>query len=180
VEHRRNRKARPPLDEEGLERLALFYAGRYATTRAKLRSYLERKLAERGWSGNMAAPVDAIIRKFEELGYVDDKAFAEARAASLGRRGLGERRVAETLRAAGISAEDGADARDLARDRAWDVALRYAERKRIGPFAPEPLGREARQKAFAAMLRAGHRMDITKAILEARPGDVPDVDSLQP
>ena len=25
-----------PLDSEGLERLALFYAGRYATTRAKL------------------------------------------------------------------------------------------------------------------------------------------------
>jgi hypothetical protein len=29
----------------------LGYAGRYATTRARLAAYLERKLRERGWSG---------------------------------------------------------------------------------------------------------------------------------
>ena len=50
----RTHKPRPPLDQEGLERLALFYAGRYATTRAKLRTYLKRKVAERGWSGSAA------------------------------------------------------------------------------------------------------------------------------
>jgi len=43
----RRRGERPPLDAEGLERLGLFYAGRYATTRAKLADYLRRKLRER-------------------------------------------------------------------------------------------------------------------------------------
>ena len=69
-----NRKPVRPLDEEGLERLALFYAGRFATTRAKLADRL------------------------------------------------------------------------------------------------------ARQKAAAAMLRAGHGIDLVRKILDASPGDVPDLD----
>jgi regulatory protein len=40
VEAERNKKHRPPLDAEALERLAVHYVGKYATTRAKLRSYL--------------------------------------------------------------------------------------------------------------------------------------------
>src|SRR3954466_4254051 len=91
VKAERNRKPRPPLDEEGLERIALFYAGRYATTRAKLDAYLRRQLKERGWGGASEPPVARLTERFSELGYVDDRAFAAARAASLGRRGYGER-----------------------------------------------------------------------------------------
>ena len=68
----RNRKQRPPLDREALERLALHYAGRYATTRAKLRLYLSRKLRERGWDGEGQAPVEALVERFAQLRYVDD------------------------------------------------------------------------------------------------------------
>ena len=42
---------RKPLNEERLHELALFYVGRFATTRAKLIAYLSRKLRERGWEG---------------------------------------------------------------------------------------------------------------------------------
>ena len=77
------------------------------------------------------------------LGYVDDRAFAAARAAALGRRGYGERRVGEALRAAGIDEEDGAEARQAARDGAWTAALRFAERRRIGPFAAAEADRAA-------------------------------------
>src|SRR4051794_3739244 len=90
VKAERKRKPPPPLDEEGLERIALFYAGRYATTRARLDSYLRRKLKERGWGGPGEPPLARLIERFAALGYVDDRAFATARAASLGRRGYGE------------------------------------------------------------------------------------------
>ena len=87
------RKPRPPLDGEGLGRLALFYAGRFATTRAKLRTYLTRKLRERGWSGegepSAENEVERLVARFTELGYVDDKAFAVSRAE--GRRPNGGR-----------------------------------------------------------------------------------------
>jgi regulatory protein len=180
VDHRRSRKARPPLDAEGLERLALFYAGRYATTRAKLKAYLARKVEERGWSGSDPPQIDRLIARFTDLGYVDDKAFADARAAALGRRGFGLRRVAETLRAAGIDPEDSAEARSSAQEGALEAALRFARRKRIGPYAAVPLDREARQKAFAAMMRAGHPLEIVRKIVESAPGDVPEEDSPYP
>jgi len=172
----RNKRPAPALDEEGLERLALFYAGRYATTRHKLRAHLSRKLRERGWAGGNAPQVDRLIEKFERLGYVDDRAFASSRAAALTRRGYGERRVAEALRAAGIDAEDAEGARAEAKAEAWAAVLRFAERRRIGPWAAGPPDREARQKAFAAMLRAGHDMAQIRRLLDAAPGEIPDSD----
>jgi len=97
------------------------------------------------------------------------------------RRGYGERRVTQALKAAGIGAEDAAPAREEAERSAEEAALRFARRRRIGPYAEAPLGsdrdgREARRKAAAAMLRAGHRLDIVRRILDATPGDIPDPD----
>ena len=173
----RHKPPRPPLDSEGLQRLALFYVGRYATTGTKLRSYLTRKVRERGWEGERP-DLDAMIERFKDLGYIDDGAFASSRAASLQRRGYGERRVAQALQAAGIGEEDAADANAQAREGALAAALRFAERRRIGPFAAVELDREARQKAFAAMMRAGHPMDVVRRVLEASPGEIPDSDNI--
>jgi len=112
VKSERQRNPRPPLDAEGLERLGLFYAGRYATTRAKLATYLRRKLRERGWEGQGEPPVERLVARFAELGYVDVRAFASAKASSLLRRGYGQRRVSDALHAAGIGEEDSAPARE--------------------------------------------------------------------
>jgi regulatory protein len=176
VPDERKRKPRPPLDGEGLERLALFYAGRYATTRARLRTYLARKLRERGWAEEKEAPLDALVERLAGLGYVDDRAFAASRAAALGRHGYGERRVRDALAAAGIGEEDGVDAREQARGCAWAAALRFAERRRIGPFAAEEGDRAAREKAMGAMLRAGHPSGIARRLVTARPGAIPEPD----
>jgi regulatory protein len=165
-----------PLDAEGLERLGLFYAGRYATTRARLGTYLRRKLQERGWSGTSPPPVERLIERFAELGYVDDHAFASARAASLLRRGYGERRVEEALRGAGIEAADSADARAAAEGEALAAAHRFARRRRFGPYAAGPTDSETRRKAAAAMLRAGHRAELVWKVLGMSPADLPEPD----
>ena len=170
----RNKKPRAPLDGEELQRLALAYVGRFATTRAKLASYLTRKLRDRGWEGEDAPAIAMLVEHFAALGYVDDAAFASARSAALGRRGFGEHRVAQALYAAGIDEADAAEARAEAHDGAWAAALRFAERKRIGPFAAAGLDRDARGKAYAAMMRAGHPFDIARRIVESAPGEVPE------
>jgi regulatory protein len=170
----RHKPAPRPLDAEGLERLALFYAGRYAVTRAKLLHYLQRKLRERGWAGDADPPVERLVERFSALGYVDDRAFAAARADALGRRGYGARRIDQALRAAGIDEEDGADARESAQAGAWSAALRFAQRRRIGPFADEAPDRPQREKALAAMLRAGHPLGLARRLVDTPPGEVPD------
>ncbi|TVV73706.1 regulatory protein RecX [Sphingomonas solaris] len=164
----------PPLDGAGLERLALAYVGRYATTRAKLRAYLLRKLGERGWGGEGAPPVEPLIARCADYGYVDDRQFATMRAAALSRRGYGPRRVGDALRAAGVEPDDAAPARATAGDDALATALAYARRRRIGPHAPAPLDPDRRRKALAAMLRAGHDFTIARRIIEMAPGDIPD------
>jgi regulatory protein len=174
----RPNKPRPPLDAEALERLALHYVGRYATTRSKLAAYLRRKLAERGWSEASPPDLGRLAERFSEAGYIDDATFASARAASLQRRGYGERRVAQALKAAGIGEEDGADAREEASEGAWAAALRFAERRRIGPYGAEQVDRAARQRAFGAMVRAGHRTEYVRRILNASPGEIPEMDKL--
>ncbi len=177
---RPDKRPRPPLDAEGLERLGLFYAGRYATTRSKLAAYLRRKLGERGWSGGGEASsegvVERLVERFAELGYVDDRSFASARAASLLRRGYGERRVQAALRGAGIAEEDSAEARDITGEEALAAAHRFARRRRLGPYAGIVPDRAARDRAAAAMLRAGHRLEVVRQVLSAGPDDLPDVD----
>jgi regulatory protein len=176
VRSRPDKRPRPPLDVEGLERLGLFYAGRYATTRSKLAAYLGRKLKERGWGGEGEPPVDRLVERFAELGYVDDRGFASARAASLLRRGYGERRVREALKSAGIAEEDAADARDISGEEALAAAHRFARRRRLGPYAEAVPDRAARDKAAAAMLRAGHGLEQVRQVLATACEDLPEPD----
>ena len=173
------RKPRPPLDEDKLNELALAYVARFATSRAKLAAYLARKLRERGWDGAGQPPVEALVAKAAALGFVDDAAFALSKARSLTARGYGERRVDQALYAAGIADGDGEAARGHARDDAVEAALRFARRRRIGPFAagrPDPAVRE---KALAAMVRAGHGFRLAKAILTMPPGAEVDRQALE-
>ena len=58
------RRPLPPLDQPALERAALRYVERYATTRAKLVAYLHRKLRERGREGEI--DVDALADRMAE------------------------------------------------------------------------------------------------------------------
>ena len=167
------RGVRPPLDVEGLLGLALGYVGRFATSRGRLIEYLRRKLRERGWAGETPPDLVALADQFAELGYVDDRAFAEGRARSLGARGLGKGRVKQALHAAGIGEEDAASAHDIADAGRWTAALRYAEKRRIGPFAKAAPDRAAREKAIAAMIRGGHDFAVARAIASAPPGEVP-------
>ena len=162
-----DRRPIPPLDAAALERLALRYVERFATTRGKLSDYLRRKIRERGWEGD-PADTAALAARIAELGYVDDRAYAEARAAVLGRRGLGARRVVGALRAARVGDEDAEAVAPGIEARAIDAALTFARRRRFGPFGPPPADRTAREKQLGAMLRAGHAMGLSRRIVDAR------------
>lgn len=159
-----------------LRDLALHYVGRYATSRKKLSDYLARKLRERGWESEKTPDINALITDFVRLGYIDDAAFAAARARTLSARGLGKRRVQEDLRAKGISEDDAQDAQEESDAQKWESAERFARRKRIGPYAAEPASEELKRKQFAAFLRAGHDFEIARRFVNASPGEEVEAD----
>ena len=166
------RRPTPPLDAPALEQLALRYVERFATSRGKLTHYLARKIRERGWEGPPADPA-AVAERMAQAGYVDDRGFAEQKGAALARRGYGARRVAETLRAAGLAEEDSATVLEEARAAALDNALRLARRRRIGPYAEERPDPRQRERHIAALLRAGHDMTTARRVVDSAPGDIP-------
>ncbi|MEG3083448.1 RecX family transcriptional regulator [Sphingomonas sp. PB2P12] len=176
----RNAERAPPkpLDAAALERMALRYVERFATTRGRLTDYLMRKIRERGWDGGSteasAEPAE-LAQRMADLGYVDDRAFAEQRAAAMQRRGLGARRVAGAFREAGIDEGDAESVAPAIADRAVESALAFARRKRIGPYGNGDGDRKLHEKQLAAMMRAGHRFDLARRIVAAPPSDTPEL-----
>lgn len=170
---RPTRRPVPPLDRPALDRLALRYVERFATTRGKLAAYLTRKIRERGFDGTPPDPAE-IAERFAELGYVNDRLYAESKAAAMARRGLGARRVGEALRYAGVQAEDAEAIAPQVEARVGQSAIDFARRKRIGPFAAEPADRERIAKQVAAMVRAGHAPGLAWRLARMNPGDDPD------
>lgn len=161
----RQKRTPRPLEAARLEELALAYVARFAVSAAKLESYLKRKLRERGWDGEGDPPVAAIVSRFVDARYVDDAAYARMKAGSLRRRGYGERRVSQALDAAGIDGELREEVR-AGEGGQRRAALALARRRRFGPWGAgaDPA---AREKQLAAMLRAGHRLDIARHVVHA-------------
>ena len=133
-ECKQTKRAKNPLDEARLRDLALSYVARYATSGARLERYLKRKLREYGWVNNDQPPdLAALVERYAGLGYVDDAGFAQARSASLLRRGFGGRRVAQVLGQDGIAPEIRA-AVAPSESAARHAVLALAAKRRFGPF----------------------------------------------
>jgi len=177
---RRERKAPRPLSAARLEEMALAYVARFATSAGKLEAFLSRKLRERGWeqeegAADGRAAIGALIERFVAIGYVDDAGFAKMRSGSLLRRGYGARRIAQDLNAAGIEQqirEDCAPGEGAARR----AALALARKKGLGPYtrglaAEDGLDPALREKQVASLLRAGHAMNVTRALIALRDPD---------
>ncbi|WP_225205401.1 regulatory protein RecX [Novosphingobium huizhouense] len=173
---RPERGPRPPrpLDAARLDELALAYVARFATSAGKLADYLRRKLRERGWEGEAAADVPAVVARMVAAGYVDDAVFARAKGQGLLRRGYGARRIGQALGQAGIGEDLRADGLGSDRERR-QAALTMARKRRFGPFGRGTgeaghTGRHdpaTREKQVAAMLRAGHPLASARAMVDA-------------
>lgn len=157
-----------PMDEAGLQRLALRYVERFATTRAKLERYLLRKVRGGDWAG-AAEPGEAVRRAAQDCvdrRYVDDAAWAQQRQHSLLARGYGPRRVQQALRGAGIDEELQQTCR-TEDEAAIAAAQLYARKRRFGPYSAGQTDRALQQRQLAAMLRAGHDYRLARSIIYA-------------
>ena len=175
------RQEAPPLTPERLERAALRYLERFAASVAQLRRVLlarvERSARSHGTDrAEGAAWVEGLLVRYQASGLVNDAVYAEAKAASLRRRGLSGRAIRERLAVRGVEAETasaalartdqdgGSDCIDSADEAA---AWALARRRRLGPF------RAAEQRAFhrtrdlASLGRAGFAYETARRVIDA-------------
>lgn len=181
---RRARRGPRKVTAAYLEKAALHYLERFASSEADLRRVLMAKV-ERSARAHAtdraegATLVEALITRLRRSGLLDDRGYAEAKAASLHRRGLSSRAIRHRLAAHGITPElvdhaletlsDGpAEARDLA------AAAAYARRRRLGPYRPAESRSTNRARDLAALGRAGFSYDVARQVIDAA-----DVETLE-
>ena len=151
-----------------LERWALHYLGRYASSAENLRRVLTRRVRRRSpEAGSAASPlIDALVARYRESGLLDDAAYAAARVHSLHRRGESLRAMRARLAAKGVRAADVADAvsglRAATPDPDLTAACAFARRRRLGPFRRSAADLPRELGAFA---RAGFSRRVAEAVL---------------
>ena len=118
--------------------------------------------------------------RFAELGYVDDAAYALAKSRALTRPRLRQAAASpEAARRRASSEADGEAAREHAEREAVAAALRFAERRRIGPFADAPRrSAGAGERRSRAMVRAGHCFALAQGDRRLAAGAQIDLDEL--
>jgi regulatory protein len=167
------------IGTELLERWALGYLGRYASSAENLRRVLMRRARRHSPEAAPQARVeiDAIVMRYRESGLLDDAAYAAGRVESLHRRGDSLRAIRARLAAKGVAAAVAADAVSGLRERATDpdlaAACAFARRRRLGPFRRAAADRRRELAAFA---RAGFGRRVAEAVLGC--ADIEAVESL--
>jgi regulatory protein len=171
-----------PIDRALLEKWALAYLERYASSAENLRRVLQRRVQRRtradgttdgGRDGEAAraagALIDALVVRYRASGLIDDAAYAAGRARSGLARGRSPRRIAAGLAAKGVGPEDAAAAVAALGEDGADpelaAACAYARRRRLGPFRRGPGAAPDRQRELAAFARAGFGRRTAEAVL---------------
>jgi regulatory protein len=178
------RKGPRKLSPRYLENAVLHYLQRYAATEAGVRRVLLRKVdrALKFHGGDRQEAlgwVDALVEKLVRGGLLNDAAFAEMKAQSLRASGRSARVIALKLRQKGVPAElvtqtlAGAT-QEVSEEQA---ALKWARKKRLGPYRPtDEARRDHRQKDLAALARAGFDFHTARKVIEGpvEPSTGPD------
>lgn len=167
------RKITPPrkVTPAYLQRAAMAYLERYATSSEQLRRVLTRKVANRCRlrgedPAEFREAIDDVVAKSLRIGLVDDARYAEGRVASLRRRGGSARAIRAKLSIKGVDRDTIAAALEGSEDADEHAALTFARRRKLGPYRPgERL--PYRDKDMAALARAGFSFGIVRRIVDA-------------
>lgn len=175
-----------------LRNAALFYIDRYAPAEAQLRRMLRARVARSARahgadpdeSRTLADAIDEMIQDFIQAGLLNDRRYAQAKAASLLRRGTSPKGIGAYLRARGIGATDIAAAlEDLCAttpDPELAAAAVYARKRRIGPFRPKGEREARRDRDLAALGRRGFSFETARQVLEAEDSQALEALTRQP
>lgn len=162
-----------------LERAALHYLERYASSSANLRRILMRRVQKSAAAHGTdpeegARMIDALIARYQETGLLDDAGYSRMRAESLHRRGASARMTRMKLAAKGVTSDDIDAALDALTETVKEpdlaAAVNYARRRRLGPWRKADRA-EYRERDLAALGRQGFGYDIAGKVVDAEDGD---------
>lgn len=169
----RQRRRQKKITPQRLKNIGLYYLERYETSRENLRQVLQRRVAAYArenpdWQSAEALEwIENILDEFERLHYLDDARFAALRANSYVAAGKPARYIQNKLRQKGVAETEISEVLAQLEYDETAMAMRLAERKKIGPYRLPEQRREYRQKDMGTLLRAGFSYDVVQEVLGA-------------
>lgn len=150
-----------------LERAALYYLERFSASSAHLEAVLRRKILRRcKLRGEAAEPfyelIPPLIARYLESGLLDDARYAQAKVASLRRKGTSARMIGAKLSQKGIKHEQISAQIEADEMTELDAARRFAQRKKLG----RKTSPEERNRDLATLARAGFSYNIAVKALQ--------------
>jgi regulatory protein len=174
----RHKKVTP----HAIERWAIHHLDRYSSSAMNLRQVLRRRIMRIEIAQEESFPdapewIDATIKEMRAQGFIDDRKYAVALVERLRGRGSSTRKIQSQLSGKGVPWEivrectiDAAKGGDELK-----AALKYARRRRLGPYRLDPETRaEQKQRDLGALGRSGFSYGIASQIIDAE-----DVETLE-
>ncbi|HEX2553306.1 MAG TPA: regulatory protein RecX [Microvirga sp.] len=173
----RDAPRKPPrrVTPDYLQRAAMAYLERYASSAENLRRVLARKVATRCRlrgedPAEFQTAIDEVVARAGRAGLVDDTRYAEGRVASLRRRGGSARSIQAKLAQKGVARDTIAAALEGEPEDERAAAHALARRRRIGPYRRAERAAH-RDKDLAVLARAGFPFGIAREVVDGEPAE---------
>lgn len=165
------RKPQKKITPQRLKNIGLYYLKRFESSVENLRSVLRRRIDAYArenpeWNKHEAYQwAEDVLAEFERLHYLDDTRFTEIKVRSYLSAGKPARYIQNKLRAKGIDETQIESVLAEEEYNPFEMALKLAKRKKIGPYRAEESRREFRQKDMGTLVRAGFDYDTVCEVL---------------
>lgn len=176
----RKKKVPRKVTPKSLENAALYYLQRFSSSSENLRRVMMRRVYRSAKHHDTdpeegAEILDALIKRYNEVGLLDDAQFAKARAGGLNRRGSSARAIRAKLAEKGVAKEVIDETLERLKDEDQDpelsAAVTLARKRRLGPFRVTDDRLEFKEKDMAILARAGFNYSVAQKIIAAETSD---------
>ena len=168
------KKSPTKITYENLEKYAFKYLEKYSTTEHRLKNILKRKIIKTSFffqtnPVDYIHYIDDILKKFKEIGLIDDEKFSEHLSLNLVKRGFSRIKILINLKQKGITDEIAKNGIDKLEKFFFNFelvsALIYARKKKLISFNKKRKNYEKDKIKLMQLSRAGFTYDIAKKII---------------
>jgi regulatory protein len=172
----RKKKVPRKVTPKSLENAALYYLERFSSSSENLRRVMMRRVYRSAKYHDTdltegAEIIDALIKRYNEVGLLNDVQFSKSRAESLNRRGASARLIRSKLEEKGVDIEFISKAlKSLGeedQDPELSAAIIFARKRRLGPFRNAEERQELKEKDMSKLARAGFNFNMAEKIIGA-------------
>ncbi|MFV0625833.1 MAG: regulatory protein RecX [Alphaproteobacteria bacterium] len=161
------------ITQKRLLNVALYYLKRFETSTENLKSVLKKRIDKYAFQNpdydksEAYNWVEEIVLDCEKKGYVNDERFAGFRVGAYVNAGKSARYIKGKLREKGIDEETIEELLEEKEYSPFDAALKFAKKKRIGPYRQSEEDRaENKQKDMQKLAMAGFDYDVVSEVLD--------------